>query len=715
MLDNRTLYEKNVQDRNQLRYLIGLIVRWKQNFKYARARRIARKRGATIGEGVIMPISLAKRANSNLTIGNHSSIQTNKIDIRSSVTIGSHVIIGAGTEIITTSHNIDSPDWTLKNYGITIEDYVWIPTNVLILPSCRNISYGSVIGSGSVVVKNTDPMSVVGGGNPAKELRKRKCVHSNLIVESLLGGDYDIYKKTRKKRHCIETMPENFNKNKILKNSLLLYLRMLFTMWLNLYATRLVLNNLGVEDMGVYGVVGSIVGMFTIFTSGITSAVQRFLTYELGSQKGNMNNVFCSSLNVIFILSFCVLLLLEIIGVWVLYHKINIPTSSMQAAFWVFQLSTLTCIINMISIPYNALIIAHEKMDAFAFISILQVILNCSAAYCLSFISNERLLMYGIMMAGISILIRIIYQLYCHSHFKETHYRWKIDPELLKSISKFAGISTSSSILQMISTQGITFVINWTFGVTINAVYVIALQLKNSILSFALNLLKAISPQITKTYASGEMEAHKKLIYTGSKMEVFLIYFIMIPFLFRTEYIMKLWLGEVPEYTVAFAQCIVFISLTYAAFEPIRAAVLATNKIAKFMIIPDSFYILVLPVSYFICNITENPIYMIVCIVFFDILTCCLRTYLASKVCIIKIQEMLFSIFLPCLLVASLSCLCCYVLSLITSYTISGFCILLICNSFILICIIYLVGLSSKEKYIINKYIKKLTTYMYVQ
>ncbi len=500
-------------------------------------------------------------------------------------------------------------------------------------------------------------------------------------------------------------MHKNFNKNRILKNSLLLYLRMLFTMWLNLYATRLVLNNLGVEDMGVYGVVGSIVGMFTIFTSGITSAVQRFLTYELGSQKGNMNNVFCSSLNVIFILAFCVLLLLEIIGVWVLYHKINIPTSSMQAAFWVFQLSTLTCIINMISIPYNALIIAHEKMDAFAFISILQVILNCSAAYCLSFISNERLLMYGIMMAGISILIRIIYQLYCHSHFKETHYHWKIDPELLKSISKFAGISTSSSILQMISTQGITFVINWTFGVTINAVYVIALQLKNSILSFALNLLKAISPQITKTYASGEMEAHKKLIYTGSKMEVFLIYFIMIPFLFRTEYIMKLWLGEVPEYTVAFAQCIVFISLTYAAFEPIRAAVLATNKIAKFMIIPDSFYILVLPVSYFICNITENPIYMIVCIVFFDILTCCLRTYLASKVCIINIREILHQIILPCIYVACFSCIICYSISYLTPHSLWGLVFILLCNSISLLIIIYICGLNKQEKITINKII----------
>lgn len=500
-------------------------------------------------------------------------------------------------------------------------------------------------------------------------------------------------------------MPKNFNKNRILKNSLLLYLRMLFTMWLNLYATRLVLNNLGVEDMGVYGVVGSIVSMFTIFASGITSAVQRFLTYELGSQKGNMNTVFCSSLNVIFILSFCVLLLLEIIGVWILHHKINIPAQSMQAAFWVFQLSTLTCIINMISIPFNALIIAHEKMNAFAFISILQVILNCSAAYCLSFISDKRLLVYGIMMAGISILIRIIYQLYCHSHFKEAHYRWEINTELLKSISKFAGISTSSGILQMISTQGITFVINWTFGVTINAVYVIALQLKNSILSFALNLLKAISPQITKTYASGEMEAHRKLVYTGSKMEVYLIYFIIIPFLFRTEYIMKLWLGEVPEYTVEFAQCIVFISLTYAAFEPIRAAVLATNRIAKFMLIPDAFFILVLPVSYFICNITENPIYMIACIISLDILACFLRTYLASKVSFINISEILFQVIIPCILVASITSLISYLASLFMPISLTGLCLLGIENSIVLLGAIYIIGLSQSEKSAIKRYI----------
>ena len=196
-MDNRTLYEKNIQDRSTLRYLLGLIARWKQNFKYVRARKIARKRGATIGEGVIMPLSLAKKANKNLVIGNHVSIQTDKLDLRSPIHIGNHVIIGYETEIITTSHNIDSLDWEHKNYGITIEDYVWLPTKILVLPSCRHIGYGAVVSSGSVVVKDVETMSVV-SGNPTKEIKKRKCVHSNLVVESLLGGDYEIYKQTRK-------------------------------------------------------------------------------------------------------------------------------------------------------------------------------------------------------------------------------------------------------------------------------------------------------------------------------------------------------------------------------------------------------------------------------------------------------------------------------------------------------------------------------------
>lgn len=192
-----TNYEKDIKGRSTFRYILGLIARWKQHFKYDKAVRIARKRGTSIGENVVMPLSLARKANSNLKIGDHVSIQTDKIDLRNPVTIGNHVIIGSETEIITTSHNIDSEEWEHKHYGITIEDYVWIPTRVMILPSCRKIQYGGVISSGSVVVKDVESMSVV-GGNPAKEFKKRKCVHKNLVVESLLGGDYYTYKKIRK-------------------------------------------------------------------------------------------------------------------------------------------------------------------------------------------------------------------------------------------------------------------------------------------------------------------------------------------------------------------------------------------------------------------------------------------------------------------------------------------------------------------------------------
>jgi O-antigen/teichoic acid export membrane protein len=508
-------------------------------------------------------------------------------------------------------------------------------------------------------------------------------------------------------------MSDNFNKNRIIKNSLLLYVRMLFTMWINLYATRLVLQNLGVEDMGVYGVVGSIVSIFSVFTGGITSAVQRFITFEAGLKEGNVNKVFCSSLNVIFILAGILLVVLESAGLWFFYNKINIPEASREAAFWVFQFSILTCLINLISIPYNALIIAREKMNAFAGISIIQVILNCASAYLISFFDN-RLLWYALFMLLASFTVRLTYQIYCRTKFPESKYHYGIDKTLLKEIGKYTGVSTTSSILQMISGQGITLVINWTSGVALNAVYNIALQLKNSILSFAMNLFKAIAPQITKTYANGELEHYKKLVYTGSKLEIFLIYFIMIPFLFRTEYIMKLWLGSsLPPYTVEFAQCIVFISLLYAAFEPIRTAILATNKIRNFMLIPESFYLLVLPISYLSYHISQNAIWLIVSIVGIDILTACLRVFLASRVSVLKIKEILKAIILPALSVITISCTGCYFLNLFCSNNLLGMCLLLITNSLLLIGIIYVVGLSKKERGFINKLIIKIVHIKY--
>ena len=255
-------------------------------------------------------------------------------------------------------------------------------------------------------------------------------------------------------------------------------------------------------------------------------------------------------------------------------------------------------------------------------------------------------------MASIGLLVRIIYQVYCHRHFYESRYHFLLRKDLLKDLGKFAGVSTFSGVLQVVTAEGLVLVINLTFGAALNAVYVIALQLKNSILSFAMNVYKAVSPQITKTYASGEMEHHKMLVYMGSKMAVYMLYLIFFPFLFQADYIMHLWLGKVPPYTIEFAQATAFISLTYAAFEPIRSAVLATNRITKFMLVPDSFYLLVLPLGYFVANMGGNPILLIITIVTFDILTCVVRVCYAVKYTVLTFGELFCQFLRPVLLIS---------------------------------------------------------------
>ena len=479
-------------------------------------------------------------------------------------------------------------------------------------------------------------------------------------------------------------------------------------MWLNLYTTRLVLANLGVEDMGVYGVVGSIVSLFSVFSRGITNTIQRFITFELGKGTGDVNKVFCSSLNVIFLLAAFILILLETAGLWFLYHKVNIPSSSSHAAFWVYQLSVLTCIVNLISIPYNAIVIAHEKMDFYAVISILQVVLTCISTYCLSFIHSQRLLVYAVLIAAISILIRIFYQVYCYIKFKESRYRPFVDKETLRQIGRFAGVTTCSGILESVYNESVILIVNWVFGVALNAVYAIALQLKNSVLSFAFNIFKAMSPQITKTYASGEIEIHKRLVYSASKIQVYMIYLIMVPFLFRTEYIMHLWLGDVPPYMVVFAQATIILGLLYALFEPIRTSVLATNDIAKFMIIPNAFYILSLPICYSLSLWSYSPIVLIISVVVVDILGCGIRVFYALKVSPISFKELFTKVVTPLVYVAIGSTLVCWLLSVLLQNSIMGLLVLLILNSLVLCGIIYLVGMNSEERVLINSLIRKL-------
>lgn len=508
-------------------------------------------------------------------------------------------------------------------------------------------------------------------------------------------------------------MSSTSDNKRIAKNSILLYVRMLFTMWFNLWATRLVLANLGVDDMGVYAVVGSIVSLFSVLTAGVTSAVQRFITFELGRPEGKPDRVFCTSVNVVIGIAIILILVLEIVGIFFLDDIINVPPNRMSAASWVYQLSVITAIVNLISIPYNAVVVAHERMDAYAAISVLQVLMNWGAAFCLSWIArDERLIIYAVLLTIAGIIIRVIYQIYCTVKFPESHYHFIFDRELIKRIGKFTGIATTSNIIQSAAAQGIILVINWTFGVDINAVYQIALQLKNSVLSFGQNIFKAISPQITKTYADGDIKRHEKLVYSGSKIEIYMILLIMIPFLFRADYITHLWLGKVPEYTTSFCICSIFLSFTYAGFEPIRTAVLATNKIFKFMIIPDSIYIVTeLAFSFIVAKISDNPLMMMVTVVCLDMFSCLVRLWYACKVTFIRLHSLLIYVAWPIAKVTLLSLVSCFILSLLTRESIIDLLILLVLNTLFMVAIIYWQGINKQERTAVNnifyKYIKK--------
>lgn len=481
----------------------------------------------------------------------------------------------------------------------------------------------------------------------------------------------------------------SYDKHLIVRNTALLYCRMLITVWLNLWATRLTLQHLGVEDMGVYGVVGSVVSLFGVFTSGITSAVQRFITFELG--RGNITKVgrvFSTSLNVLLLFSVVLALLIESIGMWVLTQRLNIPAESMTAARWVFHFAVLAFVFNIIAIPYNALVIAYERMSAFAAISILQVVLNCGAAWSLGYMADGRLVFYGAAMATIAVLVRVVYQCYCHRCFTQVRYTLSIDKGEIREIAGFAGVSTLDGILQMISSEGVILLLNLTFGVTINAVYAIALQLKNMVLSFALNVFKAIQPQITKTYAEGNLQAHCRLVCNGAKVEVFLIYFVLLPLLFRTGQVLQLWLGEVPAHGVAFVRGTIFLSLMYAAFEPIRTAVLATGSIVRFMLVPDALLLLVLPVGYGVARWTGNPDAVLVAIVLVDVILCMLRVWLGCRVSPLMVGDVMRNIVLPCLAVGVVDAAVCAWLAQALPVDLIGLLLLLVINSLALLAII---------------------------
>lgn len=341
---------------------------------------------------------------------------------------------------------------------------------------------------------------------------------------------------------------QSINNKRIAKNTLLLYFRMILTMLVSLFTSRVVLDSLGEANYGIYNVVGGVVAMFSVLSGSLSGAISRFLTYELG--KKNMNRlklIFSTSVNIQFLMSVIVIVLCEILGVWFTNEKMNIPADRMEAANYVLQCSIITFAINVISVPYNATIIAHEKMSAFAYIGILEVTLKLLVAYLIYISPSDKLMTYATLLLLISIILRMIYGIYCSRHFEEAKYHFVLDKKIFREMSSFAGWNLFGNTAYMLNTQGVNMLINIFFGVTSNAARAIAVQVDTAVQQFVNNFMTALNPQITKSYAAGDLDYMYKLVCRGTKFSFFIMYIFIVPIVLEADTILGIWLKQVPK------------------------------------------------------------------------------------------------------------------------------------------------------------------------
>lgn len=384
----------------------------------------------------------------------------------------------------------------------------------------------------------------------------------------------------------------------VAKNTLFLYFRTIFVMGVSIYTSRVVLDVLGVEDYGIYNAVGGFVTMFTVLSGTLTAASQRFIAFELGKKDSDVKKVFSATLTIHLVLAGIILLLMETVGLWFLNSKMNISPDKLDAANWVFQCSAITFCINLICIPYNAAIIAYEKMSAFAYISIVEVSLKLCSVYLLYVIAFDSLICYSMFMLLIALLLRVIYSAYCTKHCPGCKFGISFDKQMFKSIFSFSGWNFIGSASAILNTQGINMLMNLFFGVTLNAARGVAVQLDNALNTFVNNFMMALSPQITKGYSAGNYEYVNKLIISGTKFSFFLFYFLCTPVYFCSDYILHLWLKQVPDYSSLFVRCAILCTITQTLSQCLYRAMLATGNIKKYQIVVGSLSLLAFPLTY---------------------------------------------------------------------------------------------------------------------
>lgn len=389
------------------------------------------------------------------------------------------------------------------------------------------------------------------------------------------------------------------NNKRIAKNTIMLYIRMFISMVVGLYTSRVVLATLGVEDYGIYGVVGGVVAMMGFLNASMSGATSRFLTFELGrGDKVRLAKTFSSALIVHIAIAIIVFILAETVGLWFLCNKLNIPEGRMEAAHWVYQFSILATMLSITQVPYNATIIAHEKMDVYAYMEILNVSLKLLIVYLLCIGNFDKLILYASLMLAVSILIMMVYRIYAIRHFPEAHFHWIWDKTYLRPLLSFSGWDLYGNACVIARQQGTNFLINIFYGVVFNAASGIATTVQGTISGLAFNIILAFRPQIIKQYAKGNVEDMSKLVGNAVCFTTILFGCMSIPLLLETHYIMKAWLGVIPEKSEIFCQILLIASFLGLLNNIWNTCIHATGKIKEISIFSGTFFLISLPIIY---------------------------------------------------------------------------------------------------------------------
>lgn len=459
-------------------------------------------------------------------------------------------------------------------------------------------------------------------------------------------------------------MLDEANRNKrIAKNTILLYFRMLLLMVVSLYTSRVVLETLGIEDYGIYNVVGGFVSMFAFLNGAMSASTQRYITFALG--KGDieeLKQVFSSCVLTHMVIAFIVLALAETLGLWFVMHKLVIPSDQINAALVVYQCSVFSTILTILSFPFNADIIAHEHMAAFAYISIFEAAAKLGIVYLLLLSNTNKLISYALLLVVVNVVVISIYNCYCRKFFIESRFKCVYKKNIFNELFSFTGWSLLGCLSVALCSQGVNIILNMFFGPIINAARGIAVQVQGAVQQFASSFQTAINPQITKAYAANEYNYMFSLINRSSKFTFLLLIVLILPLYYELDWILSIWLVEVPEYTGVFAKLILVATVFDSMANPMIIAVNATGKVKIYQIITSSLTILTLPISYFVLKFGYAPYYALFVQVVIVASVFLVRLFIVKRMIHLSIKNYARAVIRPCLIVLSTAGILCYMI-----------------------------------------------------